>query len=153
MKKERERLKADVVDEIAAIDQVVKDLVFLKSNLILDKIDNIQKAAIGTFLMNFYVGVENIMKRIIKEYYQSLPKGNSWHKELLDLSCVSPQGKSPIFNQDLVGRLNPYRAFRHVFVSGYGFKLRLELMSSLINNIESLWVDIKKAIEEFWIKL
>jgi len=39
---------------------------------------------------------------------------------------------------------------RHVFVSGYGFKLHLGLMSSLINNVESLWADIKKAIEEFW---
>ncbi len=37
--------------------------------------DNPQKAAIGTFLMNFYVGIENIIKRISKEYYQNLPKG------------------------------------------------------------------------------
>jgi len=153
MKREYERLKTDVLDEIEAIQEVLKDLSSLKNNLDLDKIDNTQKAAIGTFLMNFYVGVENIVKRISKEYYQTMPKGNSWHKELLNLSYAPPQGKDPIFSQNIVNRLNPYRGFRHLFVSGYGFKLRLELMTSLINNIEFLWTDIKKAVEEFWDKL
>jgi len=153
MKREYEQLKTDVLDEIEAIEEVLKDLSSLKNNLDLDKIDNTQKAAIGTFLMNFYVGVENIVKRISKEYYQTMPKGNSWHKELLNLSYTPPQGKDPIFSQNIVNRLNPYRGFRHLFVSGYGFKLRLELMTSLINNIEFLWTDIKKAIEEFWDKL
>ena len=153
MKREYEQLKTDVLDEIEAIQEVLKDLSSLKNNLDLDKIDNTQKAAIGTFLMNFYVGVENIVKRISKEYYQTMPKGNSWHKELLNLPYTPPQGKDPIFSQNIVNRLNPYRGFRHLFVSGFGFKLRLELMTSLINNIEFLWTDIKKAIEEFWDKL
>ncbi|MBU2600147.1 hypothetical protein KJ849_06200 [bacterium] len=112
MQRKYEQLKIDVLDEIEAIEQVLKDLSFLKDNLDPNKIDNIQKSAIGTFLMNFYVGVENIVKRITKEYYQAMPKGNSWHKELLDLSHTPPQGKNPIFNQDIVNRLNPYRGFR-----------------------------------------
>ncbi len=153
MEKKYEQLEADVLDEIDAVEQVLKDLSLLKNRLDSDKIDNIQKAAIGTFLLNFYVGVENIVKRISKEYYQTMPKGDNWHKELLDLSHTPPQGKNPIFNQDIVDRLNPYRGFRHVFVSGYGFKLRLELMSSLINNVEFLWADIKKAVKKFWGKL
>ncbi|MBU1290725.1 hypothetical protein KKB17_03755 [bacterium] len=147
------QLKADVLDEIEAIEQVLKDLSFLKNTLGSNKIDNVQKAAIGTFLMNFYIGIENIIKRISKEYYQTMPKGNSWHKELLYLSHTPPHGKSPLFNQNIIDKLNPYRGFRHVFVSGYGFKLRFKSMTSLINNIESLWADIKKAIEEFWTKL
>jgi len=147
------QLKADVLDEIEAIEQVLKDLSFLKNTLVSNKIDNVQKAAIGTFLMNFYIGIENIIKRISKEYYQTMPKGNSWHKELLYLSHTPPHGKSPLFNQNIIDKLNPYRGFRHVFVSGYGFKLRFKSMTSLINNIESLWADIKKAIEEFWTKL
>jgi len=40
-----------------------------------------------------------------------------------------------------------------LFVSGYGFNLRLELMTSLIDNIDLLWDDIKKDIEEFWNKM
>jgi hypothetical protein len=147
------QLKEDVRDEIEAIEHVLIDLSSININLDPDKIDNTQKAAIGTFLMNFYVGIENIIKRISKEYYQNMPKGESWHKELLDLSYNPPQGKRPIFDKMIVDRLNPYRGFRHLFVSGYGFKLRLELMTSLISNIEPLWIDIKKDVETFWGKL
>ena len=153
MESKYELLKSDVLDEIEAIEQALKDLTSVKNNLVPEKIDNTQKAAIGTFLMNFYVGVENIVKRISKVYYQKIPWGRSWHKELLDLSHKPPQGKIPIFNISIVDRLNPYRGFRHVFISGYGFKLRLELLTSLINNIDPLWADIKKAIDEFWNKL
>lgn len=96
MEKKYKQLKADVLDEIEAIEQVLKDLSFLKNTLDSDKIDNVQKAAIGTFLMNFYVGIENIIKRISKEYYQTMPKGNSWHKELLDLSYAPPSGNKPL---------------------------------------------------------
>jgi len=153
MEKKCEQLKTDVLDEIEAIEQVLKDLSCFTKKVNTDKIDTPQKAAIGTFLMNFYIGVENIIKRISKEYYQSMPKGDSWHKELLVLSYHPPQGKNPVFTQDIVDRLNPYRGFRHLFTSGYGFRLRPELMSSLINNIEPLWNDIKKALEEFREKL
>jgi hypothetical protein len=153
METKYEQLKADVLDEIEAIEQALKDLASVKEKLAPDKIDNTQKAAMGTFLMNFYVGVENIVKRISKVYYQKIPRGHSWHKELLDLSYNPPGGKIPIFEISIVERLNPYRGFRHVFISGYGFKLRLELMTSLINNIDPLWVDIKKAINAFWGKL
>lgn len=145
-----EQLKEDVLDEMEAIEQVLKDLSSLKNNLSSNKIDNTQKAAMGTFLMNFYVGVENIIKRISKEYYQYIPKGDSWHKELLDLSHNPPQGKNPVFDKNIVDRLNPYRGFRHLFVSGYGFKLRIDLMTSLINNIEPIWIDIKSEVEKFW---
>ncbi|UCH93023.1 MAG: hypothetical protein JSV88_22405 [Candidatus Aminicenantes bacterium] len=153
MDSEYEQLKSDVLDEMEAIEQTLKDLTSIKNDLVPDKIDNTLKAAIGTFLMNFYVGIENIIKRISKVYYQKMPIGHSWHKELLDLSYNPPQGEIPIFDKSIVDRLNPYRGFRHVFISGYGFKLRLELMTSLINNVDSLWIDIKKAIDEFWNKL
>lgn len=29
----------------------------------------------------------------------------------------------------------------------------MELMTSLINDIDSLWIDIKKAVDEFWNKI
>jgi hypothetical protein len=50
------QLKEDVLDEIEAIEQVLIDLSSLNINLDPDKIDNTQKAAIGTFLMNFSCG-------------------------------------------------------------------------------------------------
>lgn len=109
--------------------------------------------AMGTYLMNFYNGIENILKRVSKEYYQTMPKGESWHKELLILSYRPPEGKAAIFSQNIIEKLHQYRNFRHRFVSGYGFQLKGEKMLELIDNIGPLWDDIKKAIAEFWNRL
>jgi hypothetical protein len=147
------RLRADVEDEMAAIDQALDDLRRLYA--VTDKInaDNQAKAAIGTFLMNFYVGVENVLKRICRGYYGHLPQGESWHREILEFAQTPPENKAAIFTKDIVDRLNPYRGFRHVFVSGYGFKLRLDLMASLCENADNLWRDIKQSLELFWNKI
>jgi hypothetical protein len=54
MENKYEQLKSDVYDEIDAIEQTIHDLSSLKTQIALRPIDNIQKAAIGTFLMNFF---------------------------------------------------------------------------------------------------
>ncbi|MGB2809834.1 MAG: hypothetical protein WBC22_18995, partial [Sedimentisphaerales bacterium] len=79
-----------------------------------------------------------------------MPKGESWHKELIVLSCNPPAGKAAIFSQSIVEKLHQYRNFRHRFVSGYGFQLKGEKMLELIDNIGPLWDDIRKAITDFW---
>jgi len=148
-----ERLKEDILDEINMIDQTLNALSDFKRKIILKNVNTEQKAVAGTYLMNFYTGVENIIKRVSKEYYQTLPKGASWHKELLELSFNPPHDKMPLFSREIVSRLNPYRGFKHLFVSGYGFKLEMELMISLIENVDDLWIDIKKMITEFLSRL
>ncbi len=153
MKRKYDRLREEIADEIEDIEQVFKDLAKIRIAMECGEMDITQKSTAGTLLMNFYTGVENIVKRISKQYYQSMPKGASWHKELLLLACHPPEGKTPLFSLDIFHRLNPYRGFRHIFVSGYGFKLLPESLYSLINDAEGLWADIKSAIETFWVKL
>lgn len=153
MKEEYEELKEDVLDEQNAVDETVARLLKAKENFNPQKQDNLTEPAMGTYLMNFYNGIENILKRISKEYYSIMPTGNSWHKELLNLSCNAPEGKIAIFDQGIVERLVSYRNFRHRFISGYGFQLKGEKMLGLIDNIESLWNDVKGAISEFFIRL
>ena len=153
MKAQYEELKEDVLDEEKAIEETLERLYEVRHNFDYQKKDYLTEPAMGTYLMNFYNGIENILKRISKKYYLTMPKGESWHKELLVLSFNPPEGKIPVFNQDMVSRLHPYRNFRHRFISGYGFQLKGEKMLELIDNIESLWIDIKRAISEFWDKL
>lgn len=97
------RLTADVRDEIEAIEQTLEELSILKTQITSDQVPNIQKAAMGTFLMNFYVGIENMVKRICKVYYQKVPMGRSWHKELLEMSFHPPKGKWPVFEDKKKG--------------------------------------------------
>ena len=153
MKGKYEELKEDVLDEERAVEETLERLHNVRSKFEPQKRDYSIEPAMGTYLMNFYNGVENILKRISKEYYLTTPKGESWHKELLVLSSNSPEGKIAIFSNDLVDRLHPYRNFRHRFISGYGFQLKGEKMLELTDNVKPLWDDIKKAIASFWDKL
>lgn len=148
-----ETLKEDIVDEEKAIEETLKRLKEIKAQYTSQVKDYLIEPAMGTYLMNFYNGIENILKRICKEYYITLPSGESWHKELLLLSSNPPDGKIPIFDKDLVSKLHPYRNFRHRFISGYGFQLKAEKMLELIDDSDLLWNNIKTAILCFLKKL
>lgn len=153
MKEQYEELREDVLDEERAIEVTLTRLREIRSKFDPQAKDYSTEPAMGAYLMNFYNGIENILKRVSKEYYQTMPKGESWHKELLVLSANPPQGKVALFNEQVLERLHSYRNFRHRFVSGYGFQLKGEKMLELIDNIQALWKDMKKAISEFWDKL
>jgi len=152
MKNEYKELKEDVTDEEKAIDETLERLLKARNEFDSKNRNYLIEPAMGTYLMNFYNGIENILKRITKEYYLTFPKGESWHKELLNLSSNPPAEKIALFNENIEERLHAYRNFRHRFVSGYGFQLKGEKMLELIDNAGPLWIEIKKAISDFWDK-
>ncbi len=138
MKDRYRELKEDVLDEEKALDETVERLGDIRHKFDPWKQDQLIEPAMGTYLMNFYNGIENILKRISKEYYLAVPKGGNWHKELLTLSYHAPEGKMAIFAQEIVERIVPYKNFRHRFVSGYGFQLKGEKMLDLIDDMGPL---------------
>ena len=139
----------DILDEEKAIGETIILLKEVRNQFGRSAKDFSTEPAMGTYLMNFYNGIENIIKRICKIYYQIFPKGASLHKELLNLSSQPPEGKIAIFNEDIVTQLHSYLNFRHRFISGYGFQLKGEKMLELIDNIDPLWNDIRKSINCF----
>jgi len=102
----------------------------------------IELAAIATFLHNFYNGIENILKQILKAKYVDLPESATWNKELLNLS-VSER----IISEKLSDQLYIYLTFRHFFVHAYGFMLDEAHLEVLANNIPDIWMQFTKAIE------
>lgn len=153
MDEKYKELREDVLDEQQAIAEVLERLFKIKAQFDgVDK-DYTIEPAMGTYLMNFYNGLENIIKRISKEYYQAMPQGASWHKELLELAYTPPMGKVPILSENLVRRIYPYRNFRHRFISGYGFQLKGEKMLQLVDSLALLWQDIENDLADFWKKL
>lgn len=153
MKNRYRELQEDVQDEAKAIDETLERLSVVRNQFSVQDKNYTTEPAMGTYLMNFYNGIENIIKRISKGYYLTMPKGENWHKELLLLSVKPPQDKIPLFSQNIVEKLNPYRNFRHRFVSGYGFQLKAEKMLELVDNIVPLWSEVKMEISDFWKKI
>lgn len=143
MKPNLGRLKKDILFEQSQIDIVISKIREIKG-----QITEVNVAALATYLMNFYNGIENLMKRCAKEYYKKIPKGDDWHKQLLQQCCM-PNNKIPLFDKKVGDKLYDYLVFRHFFIHGYGFKLEWDKMKSLVDNIDELWIEIKSCIAEF----
>lgn len=149
MSQKHNKLKEDITYELGQIQKVVNTIEELRKEIKGEAPDTTQKAAMGTHLMNFYSGIENIFKRVAKDYYGFFPTGDAWHKELLELSGQGFKDKKAIVDQNTINSLSDYLGFRHLFIHGYSFVLDWNIMNPLINNIDNIWKNIKLQIENF----
>jgi uncharacterized protein YutE (UPF0331/DUF86 family) len=101
----------------------------------------IELAAIGTFLHNIYNGIENILKQTVRLKDIEIPKSESWHKELLNLS-VSKE----IISEELSDQLYEYLIFRHFFIHSYEFMLEEKHLEGLATNINDIWAQFISEI-------
>lgn len=101
----------------------------------------IELAAIGTFLHNIYNGIENILKQIARLESVEIPKSESWHKDLLNLSV-----SKGIISEELSDQLYEYLTFRHFFIHSYGFMLEEKHLEGLATNIHDVWTRFMSEI-------
>ena len=102
----------------------------------------VELAAIGTFLHNIYNGIENILKQILKAKGTEIPRSDSWHKDILNLS-----ESLEIISERLSDSLYEYLTFRHFFVHAYGFMLNEAHLEDLANTIPEIWSQFLSEIE------
>jgi len=113
----------------------------LKEAMARAKKSAIELAAIGTFLHNIYNGIENILKQIVRLKSVEIPRSDSWHKELLNLSV-----SKGIIPEELSDQLYEYLTFRHFFIHSYGFMLEEKHLQGLATNIHDIWMRFMSEI-------
>jgi len=108
----------------------------------------IELAALGTFLLNIYTGIENILKQILQAKKIAVPHTSSSHKDLLALAV-----KEQIISQSFYDDIFPFLSFRHFFVHAYGFMLDNEPIMRMVNKIPQVYsrfvTEIDTALENF----
>ena len=104
----------------------------------------LELAGVATILHNFYNGIENILKLILKENSLPLPEGGSWHRDLLKLAV-----DKGIITESMKNKLGEYLAFRHFFSHAYALDLYAESLEPLIENIMTVYANFKRDISEF----
>jgi uncharacterized protein YutE (UPF0331/DUF86 family) len=135
----------DLTRKIAAEKQnVERALCNLEDAMLRKEKSTIELAAIATFLHNIYNGIENILKQVLKAKGADIPKSETWHKELLDISV-----STGIIPEKLSEELYEYLSFRHFFVHSYGFMLELTHLESLTKNIPDVWSQFLSAIRRY----
>lgn len=104
----------------------------------------VELAAIATFIHNIYNGIENILKQVLKTKGTEIPKSDTWHKDLLNLSV-----SLGIIPEKLSNDLYEYLTFRHFFVHAYGFMLEEAHLENLAKNITNVWLQFLSVINKY----
>ena len=90
--------------------------------------------AIGSVLHDFYVAAENVFETVAREIDETLPAGEHWHRKLLQQMTLDiPEVRPPLLSKETAGKMDEFRAFRHVFRNVYGFNLSSERIVDLLN--------------------
>ena len=135
----------DLTRKIAAEkENVEKALANLKVAMDRKERSTIELAAIATFLHNIYNGIENILKQILKTKGTQIPRTETSHKDLLDLSV-----SIGIIPEKLSDELYEYLTFRHFFIHAYGFMLEEANLDDLARDIPKVWSRFLSAIERY----
>ena len=126
MAKMREKVEA----ELENIEYVLADLPGQER---LTNLSPLELAGVAALLHNFYNGIENVFKQLIISKGLDIPRGPSWHIELIEL-CV----KNKIISRVTSDALKEYLSFRHFFSHAYSFDVDEERIAPLLEKIKDV---------------
>ena len=100
-----DRLRAEIAFECEQIEELLQKYSRLLCRLSGAAPDEVEIAAVGALLHPFYNGVENLFKRIVIAEEGQLPRGDFWHRDLLE-SMARPATGATVISGDLCDRLS-----------------------------------------------
>lgn len=112
--------------------------------------DAIEISALAAMLHSFYTGIENIFKRISIEIDGGPPRGESWHRELLDRMTRPSTSRPAVVSASMRDMLRGYLDFRHVFRRAYAFQLQWEKMSLLVTECQKTLRQLESELDTFF---
>lgn len=111
--------------------------------------DAIELLAVGAMLHSLYNGIENILKRIGIAVDGGVPRGDTWHRDLLDRSAVPALNRPAVVSTSLHDQLEVYLRFRHRFRHSYSYDLVWEEMESLVLAARELFDSFERQVRDF----
>ncbi len=149
-----EELLEEISIELGLIETTVREVVALSESVSGREVINWEKTAASAYLAQFYMGVENILKRISKFYNVPLPGTDSWHVDLFNRFCSPPESPPPaLFDESLKADMTGFRKFRHVLHHGYGFLLDWDRLIVGIERIEDVFLRFRTRVLANWQEL
>jgi hypothetical protein len=112
----------------------------------------VEVTAAGGFLHNFYNGIENIFKRILKFNKIKQEETHNWHKEVLK-KFFDKENNFAFLDGSIYDDLLELLKFRHLFVHGYGFHMEWPLLTPLIEKALESYRKFKPLCQSYTLSL
>jgi hypothetical protein len=161
-------LEAEINEEIEGLSRICSILqnkgFFDESSARQKILDEVVLRGAAGMIQDYYSGVERIFKRIAAEIDERLPKGENWHKSLLDQMKIEVPGVRPrVISKTTYSKLDDLRSFRHKVGNIYGFNLipeRVlahllalpELDASFRNDVRTFLQEMKSILKDRIVK-
>lgn len=112
--------------------------------------DTYSVRARGSILHDFYNGVERVFLRIARELNGGIPRGEQWHRNLIDdMALTIPEVRPAVIDAGLANVLGEYLRFRHVFRNVYGGVLEPQRMADLEERLPETLTAFSECIQGF----
>lgn len=139
------RIKAELSDIEAVVKRITGGWERLRTTG-----DDYYLDSVALNLHTFYSALEKIFTLIATNIDGAMPEGPSWHQDLLiqmkgEIKNIRPA----VLSQKTCQMLDEYRAFRHIVRNVYAFNLSYDKIAPLVNNIETLFTQLKKEMGQF----
>ncbi|MBI4849312.1 MAG: hypothetical protein HY808_12185 [Nitrospirae bacterium] len=138
-----EELQKYLEQEFANIDRVVGELFSVYSP---EKAEYTfsEQAAIATFIVNIYSGIEKILKQMLLFDKLDVQDSPEWHEKVLRKSS-----EIGILPPDLFQILTGYLSFRNYFIYNYVFTIKWENMKALSDATKDVAARVKSEVNEY----
>ena len=135
------------------LERLLKDMQQLLSS-IKNHPTFIEIRAAGSILHDFYCGIEKIFEKIALFIDDSIPKEETWHRELLlQMGNDFEKKRSKVISEALMQPLKEYLRFRHLFRHIYGFELKWDKFKELCINLNDFFKHLIKELDLFLLNI
>jgi len=135
--------------EIAQIDRLLETYADLLVRAQQTTPDLVEIAALATVLHSFYNGLENIFQLVAKRLDMGMPRGATWHRDLLAQMAEARSHRTSVISITTARRLTEYLGFRHVFRHAYAFILDWRDLQVLVLPLADVWAQTKQELLAF----
>jgi hypothetical protein len=140
---------SQIKQELAHLRHLIEQYRPLIDKVKIQEPEPIELMALASILHSFYMGFENIFKRIAIEIDGGFSKTDSWHIDLLE-SMIEPSDKrSAILTPEVKRKLRFYLGFRHIFRSHYSYELNWSKMKNLVWESEEILNRVENELIDF----
>ena len=145
-----------IVDECRKIERTVEEIkVRLKKMEAAPAEDLVDlKALVAMRLPVFYMGVENIFKRVAQEIDADAPQGENWHKDLLEQMSTARASRPSVISKKTAAALTLILKFRHRLRNIYVFELEIAKTVENAQQVCDIFDDLSTELDVFivWLK-
>lgn len=150
-RKEVLRFKAEIIEDLDNMNRIAGIIDKRKKDIKKHGADvDVYLDSLVHNLENFYMGIEEIFKRIAVFTDEGIPEGPRWHSLLIKGMARDIPGVRPSVIKDETRQLlDEYRKFRHLVRNIYTFNIIPEKVFKLARGITKVFISFKKDIHYF----